>query len=54
MGDWKINMIGNDGLEHVEMRGLEGSTTVTLYISIDDIPIVVDTARMGNDGSANP
>lgn len=54
MDDWQENLLGNDGLESAKMRGLEGNTTVTLYVKIDYVPDIVGTARLGSAGAANP
>lgn len=53
MDDWKVNILGNYGLESAEMRGLESNTTVTVCANIEAAPIVVGTTRLGDTGAAN-
>lgn len=50
--DRKGNLLGNYGIKSAQIRGLEGNTTVTFYGNIEDVPIVVGTARLKNARAA--
>lgn len=36
------------------MRELKVNTAVSLYVNIDEVPVVVGTTRLGNTGTDNP